>query len=389
MAIEARPRLIKGRRKVFSYRVKWRYKGSGEQQSYTVDTRQDAEALEEALKAADWAYKRTDPEVKTGALYGKVVTVKPESPQALDNTTVAEAVFRWAHRPALSEGSERIYDKAHQRLGTFGDVLVRDVTVDQVNEWYKTTGKTKSLVNPKKKLSSNTMNSARIAVAGALRVYGRHDALVDVKGIEAVREVEPIYLTALQLDTLVETARRLYGDNFATAIRLAGTIGLRWGECFGLQPRHLHLEEEDRPYLWVRQAIHNDDRQKNGFQPGKVKSRASERLVPLPVATGKLLRDIVDGRSEDAPVFKPANSTFLNYRTFGHWWNRVRTQAEGVPNNLRFHDLRHTAAKDMLEKGVPISYLSKMLGHSKVDVTIKEYGSFDTRSHDLVRSLLG
>jgi integrase len=44
----------------------------------------------------------------------------------------------------------------------------------------------------------------------------------------------------------------------------------------------------------------------------------------------------------------------------------------GLPN-IRFHDLRHTAASLMLSHGVPALVVSKMLGHSNPSITLSIY----------------
>ncbi len=41
---------------------------------------------------------------------------------------------------------------------------------------------------------------------------------------------------------------------------------------------------------------------------------------------------------------------------------------------IRFHDLRHTAASLMLNNGVPVLVVSKILGHSKASTTLDIYG---------------
>ena len=40
---------------------------------------------------------------------------------------------------------------------------------------------------------------------------------------------------------------------------------------------------------------------------------------------------------------------------------------------IRFHDLRHTAATMMINHGVPITVVSQILGHSKPSVTLDIY----------------
>jgi len=41
---------------------------------------------------------------------------------------------------------------------------------------------------------------------------------------------------------------------------------------------------------------------------------------------------------------------------------------------VRFHDLRHTAASLMLNNGIPVIVVSKILGHSKPSITLDIYG---------------
>lgn len=41
---------------------------------------------------------------------------------------------------------------------------------------------------------------------------------------------------------------------------------------------------------------------------------------------------------------------------------------------IRFHDLRHTAASLLLNNGVPVIVVSKMLGHAKTSTTLNIYG---------------
>ena len=45
----------------------------------------------------------------------------------------------------------------------------------------------------------------------------------------------------------------------------------------------------------------------------------------------------------------------------------------GIPTDVRFHDLRHTAGTFSLRQGMPLHAVSKMLGHSDPAMTLRRY----------------
>ena len=45
----------------------------------------------------------------------------------------------------------------------------------------------------------------------------------------------------------------------------------------------------------------------------------------------------------------------------------------GIPTDVRFHDLRHTAGTLALRQGMPLHAVSKMLGHSDPAMTLRRY----------------
>ena len=48
--------------------------------------------------------------------------------------------------------------------------------------------------------------------------------------------------------------------------------------------------------------------------------------------------------------------------------------AAGLPAKTTFHDLRHTFASTALAEGVPISEVSRWLGHKSITTTVDLYG---------------
>ena len=60
----------------------------------------------------------------------------------------------------------------------------------------------------------------------------------------------------------------------------------------------------------------------------------------------------------------------------------LQTLAAAGLEKIRFHDLRHTAASLMLNHGVPVLVVSKILGHAKVSTTLDIYGHLINEMQD-------
>ena len=79
-----------------------------------------------------------------------------------------------------------------------------------------------------------------------------------------------------------------------------------------------------------------------------------------------------DKWQENNLIFPSTIGTPMDLRKLLKDYKKI-IKASGLPN-IRFHDLRHTAATIMLLRGVPVFTVSKVLGHSKPSVTLDIYG---------------
>ena len=53
-------------------------------------------------------------------------------------------------------------------------------------------------------------------------------------------------------------------------------------------------------------------------------------------------------------------------------------EAAGLKGEVTFHGLRHLFAVRLLTRGVPITIVSELLGHSDINLTVKRYGRFSS-----------
>ena len=56
----------------------------------------------------------------------------------------------------------------------------------------------------------------------------------------------------------------------------------------------------------------------------------------------------------------------------------------GLPDATRFHDLRHTAASLLLEAGVDLFTVSRLLGHSSITITANYYGHVTSKMNTML-----
>ena len=192
-------------------------------------------------------------------------------------------------------------------------------------------------------------------------------ALVDPPRM-ARREMQT--LSAPQVRDLLDAAS---GDRLKTLYVVAVTTGMRQGELLALRWRDVDLEQG---VLRIRGNL-------QGGEIVEPKSAKSRRQIELAATTVRSLRlhrqqqnrerlalgaewvdmDLVFANHVGRPL-SPSN---LVRRSFKPLLRRA-----GLPE-IRFHDLRHTAATLLLSQGVHPKIVSEMLGHSQISVTLDLY----------------
>ncbi|MBQ3311975.1 site-specific integrase [bacterium] len=61
--------------------------------------------------------------------------------------------------------------------------------------------------------------------------------------------------------------------------------------------------------------------------------------------------------------------TMKPYTDIKNSWSTLMEKAN--IENFRFHDLRHTVATRMVEKGVPLPVVQEIMGHAKISTTMR------------------
>lgn len=180
-------------------------------------------------------------------------------------------------------------------------------------------------------------------------------------------EIAP--LSANEAAKLLEKAR---GDRFEPLFVLAVTAGLRQGELLGLKWDDIDLAAAT---LQVRRTL---VQVAGKLSFGEPKSTQSRRLVQLTPYAVDALQDhrrrlMTEGLAGCELVFptlagEPMEKSELRRL---HWLPLLKRA--GLPETVRFHDLRHTAATLLLQDNIHPKIVQTMLGHSTITLTMDTY----------------
>ncbi|MBC5805666.1 MAG: tyrosine-type recombinase/integrase [Candidatus Eremiobacter antarcticus] len=151
-------------------------------------------------------------------------------------------------------------------------------------------------------------------------------------------------------------------DRYYALYVLALTTGMRQGELIGLQRAQVDLQ---RGFVSIV-SQHG----RTGDRP--TKTRSSVRRIELPAITVSTLAAHFQRVGDSVLAFPSHADTNVNPSNLvRRSFDRIVRRA-GLPR-IKFHDLRHTAATLLLERGVHPKVVAEMLGHSSVRITLDTY----------------
>jgi integrase len=156
-------------------------------------------------------------------------------------------------------------------------------------------------------------------------------------------------------------------------VATAAYTGLRWGECVGLHWSAVDLDARRIRVVRVLVEVHG----RISVKPYP-KSRAGRRSVPAPAALVELLTEHRERYPSPELVFTntaggPVGRTSFRTRV----WKPALRRA-GLPERLRFHDLRHSYATWLVSEGVPPNVVQAIMGHEDVTTTLGIYTDVPT-----------
>lgn len=194
----------------------------------------------------------------------------------------------------------------------------------------------------------------------------------------------PEWFTQEQVDDIVAALREGIPDKghghkgnltyprHAAAVELMVWTGLRWGEMAGLR-----IGDVD----WLRRRIRVvGARTQAGRWKDYPKSSRSRREVPVPERVINMLAPLAGDRGDGEALFLSKRSS--RPWSAGNWW-RIWTDAVARAKAPAYspHSCRHTCASWLVQAGVPLYDVQRLLGHESF-ATTQRYAHLAPDAHE-------
>lgn len=356
--------------------VSWqgRYRdATGKEHSKTFKTKREARAWEDeqlrALRRGEWI----DP--------------------AKNSTTVRDLVEKKIAQSA-KPNTRKAREYLLANLGSLSELPVAKLRPTIIRAWFQEleTGRPWADGRP---LSPNTIQM----ISGqlhAILTQGVNDDIIlrhPMRGVvisAASKQVErddiPSTEQVRSLITAAYESGRGVSPNpqLARMIIVAATTGLRGGEIGGLRVKDVDFLRRE---LHVSQQV-----SQNNPEPTAPKSQRAKRTVPLTDETLAALDAQLKARprGREDTIFAAKSGQAYSSMAIGLQF-RSLTKRLGVATT--FHALRHYYASKLIESGVSVSVVQRVLGHSSPATTLGVYAHLwpgaDDEVRDAVRSFCG
>lgn len=255
--------------------------------------------------------------------------------------------FRWKyliysesiHTPKTNKGFKTSFKFF---INHFGNIPLSEITSLKIEEYLQKRIHNSSLYAARRdyiNLSSSFTKAVRDG-------YLQTNPFSKIKRIR-IPERLPLFYSDQDIEKLITS---INNNDLRDLILFDLNTGLRFGEVASLEWNQINFENKllilsNRDFITKSKKI---------------------RAVPLNQTAFGILEKRKENSSSN--IIFTYRGTKLNENTFS-WTMKKQIKKAGININLNFHSLRHTFASRLVQKGVSIYIVSKLLGHADIKTT--------------------
>ncbi|MBQ0017122.1 MAG: tyrosine-type recombinase/integrase [Clostridiales bacterium] len=262
----------------------------------------------------------------------------------------------------------------------FGDTDIRDVDYHMIMAF-------NNYLKLNKTVKNVTIKRYKEVMSPALKQAYRDDIIPKnpYDFVPPLKKEKPIqdYYDVDEIERLFEATDK---TNMGLVVRVACYYGLRRSELVGLRWQSVDFNKK---LITVENKVLNVKKQV--IASNVLKTDASNRTFPLlPEIEALLLKRKSEIETNKQLYGKDYNMKYIDYVFVDDMGNLLlpdyithcfrRILKENNLRHIRFHDLRHSCASLLVNKGVPMKYIQEWLGHASYNQTADTYSHLNFAS---------
>lgn len=253
--------------------------------------------------------------------------------------------FLRSSEPYYTDKTMKVYKSTFKlALNHFGNIQLTDLSTQTIENYLHTRIRETSIFAARKDLANFSCAFNRAVRDGYLKQN-------PCKGIRRFKlpEQQPMFYSREEFSRLLEA---LDSEDLRDIIMFAINTGMRQGEIISLQWHQINFEQE---------IITLDNRT-------HITKTKKIRTLPFNNQVKTILLNRYKNRIPGQEFVFTLNGQSIDQERFSKDFKKYVYKARVNPR-LNFHSLRHTFASWLVQKGVSIYVVSKLLGHSNISTT--------------------
>lgn len=287
----------------------------------------------------------------------------------------------------IKNTSKEVYDKVykkHIQNSKIMKIKINKLNKEDIQSFYN--------IIKNKNIGESIIKIIKIEIQGSIRFAYENELIIkDFSKLVTAPKIKKRTFENKKIKFLTEEEEKIFieeieGERLELLYILALSTGARQSELLALTWNDINFNKN---YIRInkiakyQQIITKEKRSKYQAIIQTPKTEKSIRIVPFPESIKNKIysykkeqEEILGNINKNNLIFCNIEGKYINgnnvYMNFKRILKRINKEKNILPN-ITFHDLRHTYATRLFEKGVNPKIVQEILGHSNISITLNTY----------------
>lgn len=287
----------------------------------------------------------------------------------------------------IKNTSKEVYDKVykkHIQNSKIMKIKINKLNKEDIQSFYN--------IIKNKNIGESIIKIIKIEIQGSIRFAYENELIIkDFSKLVTAPKIRKRTFENKKIKFLTEEEEKIFikeieGERLELLYILALSTGARQSELLALTWNDINFNKN---YIRInkiakyQQIITKEKRSKYQAIIQTPKTEKSIRIVPFPESIKNKIysykkeqEEILGNINKNNLIFCNIEGKYINgnnvYMNFKRILKRINKEKNILPN-ITFHDLRHTYATRLFEKGVNPKIVQEILGHSNISITLNTY----------------